>query len=273
MQRGCNKVDVTRDDYLGYFCGLISADGCLASSKPHSGVINIHLQERDIDTIVWLENTFKSNPRKEIKAKPRKDNPNHAPLVGFSLSSDYMYDYLMAMGVTPRKSLTLDVNLDDKSDKFKWYFLRGVIDGDGTAYLHPRIPSQSRIQIASASLKFLHTIQYWFGGKVYKTPDVWILTFTGYSAQRLAEHLPKDHFCIKRKTENIIKISQFDFTSKQSPKVGKLLDGISAPLTLKERWRQSNVKLSYEGLLGRLRRGISVEEALSFPSKYRKDEI
>lgn len=200
----------------GYICGLWATDGNLASKREY---VTLGLQEKDKDVIDFLSTALTTPPlyiTKVLKKgepvgiiHPKRDKNYLAAQdqyrVGGALHK--FYRYLNNMGITPKKSLTLTVNLEDKSDEFKWYFLRGVIDGDGSIMIGPSLV-RCAIKIYSASLQFLKDLNVIFGGRIYRPPSdtVYQLIFDGNRAKQLLEHLPIDTFTMKRKTEKLKEI-------------------------------------------------------------------
>ena len=112
---------------LWYVVGLITSDGCLSSDGRH---IDITAKER-----AFLEKVRKAigvcNP---IGVK-NKGRCNEAYRLVFSNRN--LYEFLLSVGLTPKKSLTLHKVI--VPDEFFYDFLRGVIDGDGCirSWVHP----------------------------------------------------------------------------------------------------------------------------------------
>lgn len=96
-----------------------------------------------------------------------KGQVNQAYYLEFSNRS--FYDFLLSIGLTPRKSLTLaSVDVPEK-----WFadFLRGVIDGDGSirSWIHPSNGiEQWSLRVYSASRPFVE----WLGGQIEKQFEV-----------------------------------------------------------------------------------------------------
>lgn len=262
---------VTRDDYLGYMCGLIATDGCLTPPKGSGlGNICITLQESDKDTLIWLESQFKHKPKNDLYTFKNTGglaaNPGVQAL--FSVYSDHLYNYCLDMGITPAKTYTLDPKLDDKSETFKWHFLRGVIDGDGCVSISKRSPGSHKICIFSASPVFLERLQYWFGGKIYASTRCQNLQFVGHQAKRIADQLPKEPHYLVRKTDKLITLAAAPMGKQRTPFTGKLFEIIDSYriLTPSEIWRESGTEISYQGFISRIKRqGMSIEEALNSP--------
>lgn len=190
---------------LGYICGLIASDGYI-SPKPYQRIC-LYLHHSDIKTVEFvLSNIINGNYRINKSANN----------VGFSITTPILIQYLANMGILTKKSYTIDVNLEDKSELFRLYFLRGVFDGDGTAFIDNEKPYNSQISISSASPKFLKTLQHYFDGTIHKsnTSACSILKWSSYNARKIARLLPNDHYMIARKNDRISNISKLQFNQE-----------------------------------------------------------
>lgn len=212
------------DAKLGYICGLIATDG---NVHKKSTSIRLNLQVADRETVEFVASSLCTPPSK-VKIIPPK-GIGTVPQARFDHCLPLFKQYLLDLGISYNKSLSLDVNLEGKSNEFKWYFLRGAIDGDGSIHCKRsgRLCDYT-IDISSASKSFLETLQKEFGGnlRMLKTGDTSLgknpfyrLNFYGSKAHLLCEHLPKDGFTMKRKT---LKINDL-LTLNRHPAV---LDGI-----------------------------------------------
>lgn len=269
-----NYREVTREDYLGYLCGFVATDGCLSKSQ---NSITIKLSSKDHLVLKWILDVVQSNP-KEIKYSSRETNKTKKPseMACISFTNPKFFQYCLDMGITPNKTYTLDVKLNDKSEVFKWFFLRGVIDGDGSIHVNPDKPGTSKIRIYSASGKFLETINDIFGGSIQNAPGATkVLNFSGALAQKIAKNLPKDTFCLTRKTlqlEELIKLKLITNNSiRTSTKVGNIWN-FTFEETLLATYKKSNCPVSYRSFVRRIRKGgMTIEEALTCPPKGLKE--
>jgi len=112
---------------LWYLIGLITTDGCLSSDGSH---IDITSKEHD-----FLEKIKKATG---INNKiGNKYGFKKSPAFRIQISNRAFYDFLLFIGLTPRKSLTIgSLNV---SRKYFVDFFRGLIDGDGCIrrWTHP----------------------------------------------------------------------------------------------------------------------------------------
>lgn len=248
----------TDDKLLGYLTGFIAADGCLVKQK---NGIEIGLAIKDKNHLQWISSQL---IYENYILKLSKQNM----LVRFRVALPRLYQYCLDMGITPAKSLTLDVNLDGKSEEFIWYFLRGVIDGDGCIY-YSSILACCSIRICSASLKFVETLQKYFGGTIsFKQKSCKILQFKGRQAKQLAQKLPREKFTLQRKTERIEKILLLpgEAFRRSSVLTGKLWNLYKKPLNMYEAWKKSKQIVSYPTVKWRIReKDWNLEKALTTP--------
>lgn len=135
-----------------YWLGMLAADGTICDNS------NIQLSLKDYNHIKKYKDFINSNNKiictidRRYKTKPK--------MYKFCFTNNEVKDYLISLGLTPRKSMSLQLNID-----LTWHILRGVIDGDG--YI-----GCNRIDIATASITFKDQIvdflkQNEFTPKVY----------------------------------------------------------------------------------------------------------
>ena len=116
-----------REDLFWYLVGLIATDGCLSGNGR-----TVCIVAKDPKYLERLRNALAlrctvrpvSNGRGQISHR-------------LQIGSRVLYDKLLAIGLTPRKSLTL--GRLDVPDMYFDHFMRGVIDGDGNIrrWRHP----------------------------------------------------------------------------------------------------------------------------------------
>lgn len=219
-KRNAKEVFIYDDKTLGYLAGLIAADG---SMRQDGFSISITLQKADISSIqAFVQLTTLNHESIPIyiyeNYRYGKRCQDQATSV---LPLPLLYNHLMEMNITPRKTYTLDPKLDDKSDEFLWYFLRGVIDGDGHIKVRKLLGS-SQIQITSASRLFMNTLQRVYGGTVgggTEHRSCYDLVFSGKYAKVIAEKLPKEELFMPRKTKKLNDLIALTSKTKTQPRV------------------------------------------------------
>lgn len=110
--RKYNELEITDQRILGYVCGFIASDGCLVKGVSQ---IAITLGKTDVDHLKKFALLISDSD---------KIYPTSVGNFFLVRTLPKLYQYCLDMGITPHKSLTLDVNLEDKSDEFRLYFLR-----------------------------------------------------------------------------------------------------------------------------------------------------
>lgn len=127
-RRFFEKVD-TEDK--AYWAGFIAADGNVASRMNNS---RIELNIRDYHHLEKFRDALEGNMPIRESIRPN----NHSCYIDVN-SKDYCQD-LVELGITPQKSLTLDVNFSKISDELIHHFIRGYFDGDGSLNYYTRPP-------------------------------------------------------------------------------------------------------------------------------------
>lgn len=136
---------------LAYAIGLIATDGCLSSD----GLL-IDLTSKDREQLLNFSKCLGVNFK--IGNKWKKNGDKHLRI---QFKNRIFYDFLLSIGLTPRKSLTMGKLVIP--DKYFFDFLRGCFDGDGCFYSYwdPRWRSSHMfyLEFASASLEHLVWLQ------------------------------------------------------------------------------------------------------------------
>ena len=145
-------VHIVRPADLWYVVGLIATDGCISSDGRHVDITSAERQHLEmVRRILSLETAI-----------GKKKNGSQTPTSYYriQIGSRSLVQFLTAVGVTPRKSLTIGP-LDVSDDAFP-DFLRGVIDGDGSirTWVHPGNGiRQWSLKISTASPRFAVWLQ------------------------------------------------------------------------------------------------------------------
>jgi hypothetical protein len=114
------KVQIfTWSPELAYAVGLIATDGCLSSDKK-----TISFTSRDLQQIKNFQQVLKT----EASVGFTENSRSIAYRV--QICNVQFYDWLLSIGFTPKKSLTL--GQIDIPDEYFRDFLRGHLDGDGS---------------------------------------------------------------------------------------------------------------------------------------------
>lgn len=139
-----------REEVFWYLVGLIATDGCLSGDGRH---LNIAAKD-----YAFLERIRKATGLSCAIGKVRGSGGSICHRIQFG--SKLLYDKLLAIGLTPNKSLTLGALR--VPDRFFHDFLRGVIDGDGNIrrWIHPTNGrEQWTLRIYGCSRPFLDWIR------------------------------------------------------------------------------------------------------------------
>lgn len=151
----------TKQENLWYVVGLIVTDGNLSSDGRH-----IHITSKDICILEKVRDALGL----EAKIGRKSSGSNKEKKYGFLAFSDVnFYRYLLSIGLTPRKSLTIG----EIAVPIKYFsdFTRGIIDGDGniSRWIHSTNKhEQWSLRIVSGSERFIK----WFAGVAMKYFDV-----------------------------------------------------------------------------------------------------
>lgn len=150
---------------LWYLVGLITSDGCLCKDGRH-----VDITSSDKDFLMTLKERMGFTNCVCVKNKSRVK-----PAYRIQVSNKSFYEFLLSIGLTPKKSLSLGALKVPRSYFFD--FVRGVIDGDGSirSWIHPSSQGEQwSLRIYSGSAKFLDWLRLTMGsileakGKVHR---------------------------------------------------------------------------------------------------------
>lgn len=180
--------------------GLITSDGSLSCDGRH-----INITSKDFIFLKELKNTLGLINKVGTK---NKNKINQAYQIQFS--NVRFYDFLLSIGLTQNKSLTLGA-IEVPNQHFI-DFLRGLIDGDGSIrrWIHPtNNREQWSLRIYSGSEKFVKwldgaiTLLLRVHGKIHKertTKTKWVLKYGKMAAREIAKKCYYKHALgLKRK--------------------------------------------------------------------------
>ncbi|HEV7424084.1 MAG TPA: hypothetical protein VGO21_02745 [Candidatus Paceibacterota bacterium] len=140
-------IDINWRPDLAYAIGLIATDGCLSSD----GLL-FDLSSKDREQLLNFSKCLGVNFKIGNKWNYQGDK-----CLRIQFKNRVFYDFLLSIGLTPRKSLTMGKL--KIPNKYFFDFLRGCFDGDGCFYSYwdPRWRSSYMfyLEFSSASLKHL----------------------------------------------------------------------------------------------------------------------
>lgn len=204
------------DHSLFYIAGFIAADGCLMDPLgSHRNQITIKLSSTDSSILSFIGEQILETHR---VIQSQRGIFSYSSL---TFTAPRLYAFLLELGVTPRKSRTLEVRLDGLSAQEKLYFIRGVIDGDGHIRTG-KTPGHDLIMIASGSEKFAEQMKALCGGRIYnvagqrKNPQ-YQLRISGSVAHSFSRLLPVEKYMLDRKTSCILKLREHKTSNIRKP--------------------------------------------------------
>ena len=191
---------------MTYILGLIFADGNIQwNPKKSYRALTITASEKDKKNLEKIRVLLESTKKLLYSSKTKSYR--------LIVNSKTMCKDLIALGVTPRKSLTL--LFPDIQKKYLPNFLMGVIDGDGTVrYVQRKRSPYFEITISSGSKKFLEKMAKIIStlgitGKPRKiSTSTYLLQYSCKRGMQLAELIYTNaNLCLERKF-NQYKIAQ-----------------------------------------------------------------
>lgn len=183
------------NEYSAYFFGLMAADGCVYRQEPNNRYLNM-LSSNDVDILEKFNRFVGSN-------RPfTRDRDNYRACV----TSNKIGDRLISVGITPNKSLSLEIL--DKKLLYDRHFLRGLVDGDGSIGINQK--DEPIFHFLSGSKRMVEQLAESLlvngiceNNKLYLAQKkYYFYQRTGNSAYRIIEFLYKDcSVSINRKYE------------------------------------------------------------------------
>src|SRR5256712_6112732 len=129
--RGCRTLALEWSPAMAYVVGLLATDGCLSSDRRH-----IILTSRDRSLVETFLACLGRPIKYTIGRTRRRKRAYYA-----QFSDVTFYDWLLSIGLTPRKSLTLGAN--DVPDACVIPLARGLLDGDGSVCVFRNKPTRA----------------------------------------------------------------------------------------------------------------------------------
>ena len=129
LKYGCDeKVFDSLNATSVYWLGFLFADGCIHQYERGSLSLNVALSEKDRAHLEALQIFLHTTSPLRNEAKTRS--------VRLSVRSDTLCQKLIALGCTPRKSLSL---VYPSTLPHERHFIRGYFDGDGSVYVNEKV--------------------------------------------------------------------------------------------------------------------------------------
>lgn len=198
--------------------GFIAADGCLQRNKSYPNVryISVHLQVTDKPYLEFIKNSLNyEGPLKDYMYQNKKNGKiTHSSRI--VINSPKIFDNLLNLGLTERKSLTLEFpSLEKVSEQFISSFVLGYFEGDGSFCArrikkeHGKVFSVKFILTHEFGISLQNILETYLGfrGSLCKCKNtesnVWELSFGGnLQVLRFCEWIYKDsNYQMPRKYE------------------------------------------------------------------------
>lgn len=160
---------------MAYVLGFITADGGMHysgynDSKYNGYKITIPLKYEDKEIVEFIRDEIapQNNIYNRIFGKPLKSGKQRHQC-SLTISSKYLMDSLINLGITPRK--TGKEILPEIPDNFKFDYLRGLFDGDGSITIstqkhNNKIYGKYTFKIVSANKKYLEDVKHNLGNDI-----------------------------------------------------------------------------------------------------------
>jgi hypothetical protein len=170
---------------LWYLVGLITSDGCLSSDGRH-----IDITSKDYTLLQSIKECLDIGNKICTKYNGKQQECFH-----IQIGNKNFYKFLMSIGLTPNKSLTLkEIKI---GDKYFFDFFRGLIDGDGSIrrWTHSsNNREQWSLRIYSGSGEFISWLNnaaeqvLKVRGKIHNNAsNTWVLKYGKMAARKIAE--------------------------------------------------------------------------------------
>lgn len=130
LVKGINRLDkryinISKNkDFEYYLIGLIASDGCIYENKNR---IEISIHINDVDIIKLIAS--------QIGISYYIENNRKSPRARVLFTSKDFLKKLLDIGVIPRKSKDMCLDISKIDSNYIYAFVRGYFDGDGSIYL------------------------------------------------------------------------------------------------------------------------------------------
>jgi len=229
--RNSKRYDFNRDYFSSidtpvkaYIVGFLAADGGLDEKA-----ISVKVSIKDVSILELIKKEVGSEvPIKYRKGRPLSNGKYiQSDYCYIRLSSKKMLDDLIAIGVTPKKSLTLEPPKDIPEKLIK-YFILGYFDGDGTINnSNPKNPRFSFLGTKEFLLfisKHLVVNAGMTVNNLYNKGNFWQLSWGGsVNAIKFREYMydTSDKFSFQRKRDKFFTVNTVDRVYKKGRTVSQ----------------------------------------------------
>ncbi len=178
--------DVIDTEAKAYWLGFITADGCVqagavgtAGWQRHS--LYVKLKASDAGHLEKLKAALSA----ENPVRPVPPTGLAGPGAELTLSSQHLVESLIRLGVTPRKSLTVQP-WNGPADLMRHYW-RGLVDGDGTIVRHPQARDKWHLRLLGSEA-CVEAFRVWAvsvcgtAAKKYPKGNIWSFTVGGLAS-------------------------------------------------------------------------------------------
>lgn len=155
-----NYFESIDSEVKAYILGFIYSDGCIYI-HPTTFVLTFTQLEQDKDILIKIKNELESDY--PLLEKVQKTNGKKA--IKFYAHSKKIFNDLLKLGVTPKKSLTLKFPTFLKDDLVR-HFIRGYFDGDGCIWNGKRrkmVVKDKTTKLGSRE-RIIHNVKFTFTG-------------------------------------------------------------------------------------------------------------
>lgn len=181
-----------KSNWFSYFLGWAASDGSVQNKK---GNYTFSLKVKDEEIVDMFYTLI---PRSKKYYHRDKD------MYCLHIGNKQFVEYLVSIGITPRKSRTLEI----KESELNNHFIRGLFDGDGSVR-NTKLSQKHEAKITSGSLKFVKQLVNYLDNNgiktsSYKNGDCVNVTTTSKTETKsfyLLMYKDCDNYFLKRKKD------------------------------------------------------------------------
>lgn len=187
---------------MAYVLGIVCTDGNIRPSilknpttKDTIRTSRLTISQKEPELLKKILKLMNSETKLLFRSRKRYPNTVSGEIYYFHLNSDYIYDDLVRLGLSPNKSLTL--KFPNVPDKFVNHFIRGCWDGDGSVYFD-KTSNSIFASFVSGSKDFISGILHHLTNnglperRLKKRGNSYYFRYTGRKCCQLAKYLYKD---------------------------------------------------------------------------------